>query len=85
MADSRYTNALTNEGGELWQEVQSMNRAALDIQSAAVEMSNIVEKIQIEVDRRGRARGVENAISNLYIRYGDKQANLTQDDCSRAS
>ena len=85
MADSRYTNALTNEGSELWQQVQSMNRAALDIQSAAVEMSNIVDKIQIEVDRRGKAKGIENAMADTYIRYGDKQAKLTPGHCSRAS
>ena len=64
--------------GELASQLTNIELAQLAIERNRTEINNLKRQVQIEIARRGAARGVENAISELYITYGDKQGSLTE-------
>lgn len=64
-----YASPETNVGCELWQQLQSLQAAKLRVEKNAVEMTNLHERILIELRRGGET-------ANVYIRYGNKRARL---------
>ncbi len=59
------------EGSDIWQQLKSIEGARLRVRKNTVEINNLVKEINIEVERSG---DVQAAV----IKYGDKQAKLTQ-------
>jgi hypothetical protein len=82
MADPKYRTPESNEGSLIWQQVQSMEKARLDVEIASQEVTNLIQRVEFEIDARGRARGVQNAIADTYIRYGEKKAKIAEDIAS---
>ncbi|MGE4069847.1 MAG: hypothetical protein AB7E72_01575 [Lysobacterales bacterium] len=73
-----YSTPENNVGSEIWLQLRSIEAARLRIVANDVRMKNLVEQIEIEIERRGQESGVQNAISQVIIDYGDKQVRLTQ-------
>ena len=73
-----YETPEDNVGSEIWQQLQSIEVARLRILANDVRMQNLLAQIEIEVDRRGQESGVQNAISQVIIDYGSRQAHLTR-------
>ncbi len=76
---SGYETPELNEGSEIWLQIQSIGVAQNRITMNDVRMLNLLEQIEIEVDRRGKEKGIQNAMSQMYIDYGNKQAHLTEE------
>ncbi len=67
-----------NVGSELWQAKQDEQLAALHIQQNGVEIENLEKEIQIEADRAASEGGHYGQMQQIVIKYGNKQAELTQ-------
>jgi hypothetical protein len=72
-----YATPQNNVGSEIWLQLQSIEAARLRIVANDVRMRNLIEQIEIEIDRRGQEAGVGNAISQVIIDYGSRQAKLS--------
>ncbi len=73
-----YETPEDNEGSEIWQQVKSIEAARLRILANDVRMQNLISQIEIEVERRGQEAGVQDAINDVIIDYGNQQAKLTR-------
>ena len=69
----------SNNDGEIARQLLNIERARNDIARAGRRIGNLEEKINIETERRGQEAGIHNAISKIYIDYGNKQADLTEE------
>lgn len=72
-----YETPEENVGSEIWLQRRSIEAARLRLVANDVRMNNLIAQIEIEVERRGRVAGVQNAISKVYLDYGNKQAILS--------
>ena len=66
-------------GSEASLQQSSIESAQLQIERNRVEISNLKQQVQIEIDRRGQELGINNAIASVQIRYGNKQASITEE------
>lgn len=73
-----YTTPETNVGSDIWQQLQSVETAKLRVQRNRVEIDSLKSKVRIEVDRRGKELGINNAISSVKIKYINQRADLTE-------
>ena len=73
-----YATPGDNQGSELWQQAQSIELAQLRIQRNTTEIRNLVEQIQIEINR-------SDALEIATIRHGVQNANLAQEISFRQS
>ena len=76
--DPGYTTPERNVGSEIWQQLQSIEAAKLRVQRNRVEIDNLDKKVRIEIDRRGQELGINNAISQVKVRYINQRADLTE-------
>lgn len=67
-----YASPETSVGSEIWQQLQSLQVAKLRVEKNAAEITNLHERILIEL-RRG------NEAADAYIRYGNKRARLVDE------
>ncbi len=74
-----YANMFSNPGSELNLQVTSIKAAEIQIRKNQQEIENLQKEILIEVERRGREAGINNAIGQVYIMYGNKQASITKE------
>ena len=77
--DPGYDDPLNNPGGLLYQQYKSIEIARTQIEANKQELDNLKEQIEIEIWRRGQESGINNAIQQIYIDYGDKQADLAKE------
>lgn len=77
--DAGYNSPWSNEGSEIWQQVINVGIARKKIEANQQEIANIQKQIELEIWRRGEERGINNAISQVYLNYGEKQASLTKE------
>ncbi|MEM1083400.1 MAG: FG-GAP repeat protein [Verrucomicrobiota bacterium] len=73
-----YETPEDNVGSEIYQQFISIEAARLRIERNSVEISNLNEKVRIEVERRARENEINSEISDLVVEYGDKQAKITE-------
>ena len=58
-------------GSELWQQIESIKAAQLNIRRNQVNIANLWAQMQIEINRA-------NSMADAYIRHGNAQAELTE-------
>jgi len=66
-------------GGEIWQQLQSIEVARLRIQRNQAEISNLHAMVRIETERRLRERNLNASISDVRIRYGDRYSRIEEE------
>lgn len=66
-------------GSEADQQQTSIAIARLQIERNRVNINNLKQEIQIEINRRGLEQGINNAIVDVQIDYGNQQASLTEE------
>lgn len=66
-----YDTPQSNEGSELWQQLQSIEVARLRIQRNQAEITNLKKEIDIELWRAG-------AVTNAYIKYANTRASIAE-------
>lgn len=76
--DPNYDSTNAIEGSEIWQQLQSIDVAKLRIERNRIEMANVNQKVHIEMERRGKEKGVNNAIHQVGIKYRDLVAPLDE-------
>ncbi|MFH2124146.1 MAG: hypothetical protein ABIJ50_11780 [Pseudomonadota bacterium] len=74
-----YDTPELNTGSEIWQQQINIELALKKIEKNQQEVANLQEQIEIEIWRRGQEHSINNAIGQVYIDYGTKQAELTKD------
>ena len=67
-----------SNNGEIGQIISNIERLENSINLDELRIENQIDRINIEVERRGKEAGINNAISQVYIDYGDKQVDLTK-------
>ena len=67
-----YETPQSNEGGEIWQQLQSLELARLRILRNQTEIDNLHEEISIETNRAAN-------VQKVVINYGNRQAKLTEE------
>jgi hypothetical protein len=77
--EAGYETPEKNTGSEIWQQHINIEMARLKIEKNAQEVEDLQKQIEIEVWRRGEEHNVNNAISQVYLDYGEKQAKLTKE------
>ena len=76
--ETGYDRPADNEGGLIRQRFLSIDAARLRIERNRQRIENLEEAVRIEVRRRGQEKGVNDAISNVYVDFGGKQVELTK-------
>lgn len=76
---SCYHTPENNPGSEIYHRINNIQLAGLRIQKNAQEIKNLENQINNEIERRGRERGINNLIAQTHVRYGDRQARLTEE------
>ncbi|MCP4160801.1 MAG: hypothetical protein GY760_12075 [Deltaproteobacteria bacterium] len=66
-----------NRGGEIAQQVITIELAKKRIEKVIKESSNLDKQINSEVELIATKKGITDAINSIYIEYGDKQVALT--------
>ncbi len=74
---SEYHTPENNVGGEIYLQLQNIELAGKRIEHNQQEISNLEAQIRNEIERRGKEHNINDLIQDTYIRYGDKQAQLT--------
>ncbi len=74
-----YDTPEQNVGSEIWQQVQSLAVARLGIEQNRQEIDNLKAQVEIEIERRGQEAGISNAMQQVYLDYGEQQAQLTEE------
>lgn len=67
-----------NSGGLIYHQLQNIEQANLRIERNGQEIENLNQQIEIEIERVGLANGVNDLVAETYIKYGEKQAKLTE-------
>ena len=75
---TRYDRPADNEGGLIRQRFLSIEAARLRIERNRQRIENIEEAVRLEVWRRGQEKGINDAISNVYVDFGGMQVELTR-------
>lgn len=73
-----YATPETNVGSAVNLQMTSISVANNRIEQSLTRMENLHQQIEIEIDRRGKAKGIEHAISLVMLDYGNQQAHLTE-------
>ncbi len=76
---SCYHTPENNTGSEIYHQLQNIELAKSRIRRNAQEITNLNRQIEIEIERRGRESRTNNLIAHTYVKYGDKQAQLTKE------
>lgn len=76
--ETGYDRPGDNEGGLIRQRLLSIEAATLRIERNRQRIENLEEAVRIEVRRRGQEKGINDAISNVYVDFGGKQVELTR-------
>ena len=76
---AEYSTPEKNVGSDIYIQRQNIDLASLCIKHNQQEIDNLNMQIQIETDRRGQEKGINDLIGQTYIKYGDKQARLTEE------
>lgn len=66
-----YATPESNAGSEIWQQIQSIEAARLNIQKNETSIANLWRQIQIEIQK-------SNALQDAHLRHGNQQAELTE-------
>jgi hypothetical protein len=74
-----YDTPNLNVGSEIWQQALNIELARKRIEANQQEIADLYEQITIEVWRRGKEKGINNAMAKVYLDYGDQQASLTEE------
>ena len=72
-----YADPTQNEGGLISQQISKIKIASLRVDRNRQRIENLEEEIGIELWRRGEAARINDAISQVYIDYGDIQTSLS--------
>ena len=75
--DPRYNDPSGNYGGEISQQHTNIKIADQLVARNSKRIENLNEEIRIEIESWGERKGINNAIQQLYVKYGDEQANLS--------
>lgn len=78
-ATSCYYTPNLNSGGEIYLQLQNIDLARLRISKNQQEIANLRQQVENEIERRGKEHGINDLMAQTYIRYGDKQAKLTEE------
>jgi hypothetical protein len=73
-----YVRPFNNPAGLIYQQYKSVEMAQKRIEANRMEIQNINRQIEIEMWRRGEEERINDAIREVYIDYGDRQAELTE-------
>ncbi len=73
-----YATPFDNDG-ELAKLAIDIQRTLNTIDANSQEMNNLEEEIRIEIWRRGEEKSINDAISTVYIDFGNRQADLTKE------
>ena len=76
--ETGYKDPVENEGGLIRQKALNIDAARLRIEKNHQRIENLNERIRIEVWRRGQEKGINDAISDVYVDFGGKQEKLTR-------
>ncbi|MCP4697972.1 MAG: hypothetical protein GY862_14135 [Gammaproteobacteria bacterium] len=74
-----YDKPTLNSAGLIYQQLQNIGQAKIRIERNGQEIDNLNRQIETEIERLGKANGVNNLIAETYIKYGNKQAKLTEE------
>ena len=74
-----YGQPAGNEGGEISRQLLNIKQSRLRMKKNHQEIENLEEEIRIEIQRRGEEAGINDAIKQVYLKYGNKGANLTEE------
>ena len=77
--ESGYDDPAKNKGGLIRQRLLNIDAATLRIKRNRQRIENLEETIRIELWRRGQERRINDAISSVYIDFGEKQEKLTDE------
>jgi hypothetical protein len=66
------------EGSSLSLQESVISSATIALERNEVRMENLLSAIEIEIERRGEATGIENAMEKVVLQYGDKQVAITR-------
>ena len=76
--EPEYEDSTGNKGGAISQQLMNIEQARQRIDMNRQRIEKLQGKIRIEIGRRGREKGINDAISTVYVTYGRKQEELTQ-------
>ncbi len=76
--DLKYDDPYGNEGSEMWVQHKNIEIALNHVQANRQEIDNLIEQVNIEIERRGQEKNINNAIGQVYLTCGEKQAKLTE-------
>ncbi len=76
---SCYHTPESNPGGEIYLNIEQLKLAGLRIQKNAQEITNLKHEINYEIERRNQERYINNQIAQTYVKYGHRQAQLTEE------
>jgi len=71
-------DCVANVGSAICQQKLSIEIAINGIRGNTVEQSILDRRVQNEIDRRAKTRGINNAIASTQISYGNQQASVTE-------
>ena len=74
-----YEDSTGNKGGAISQQILNIEQAHQRIAMNRQRIENLQEQIRIEIGRRGREKGINDAISKVNVKYGSKQEELTNE------
>lgn len=77
--ETGYDDPAENEGSLIRQKSLNFDAARLRIERNHQRIENLEETIRIEISRRGQVKGINDAISDVYIDFGGKQEKLTNE------
>ena len=74
-----YADPTQNDGGLISQRLSNIELARLRVDRNRQRVQNLKAEIRTELWRRGQAAGINDAISQVYIDFGNMQATLTDE------
>lgn len=76
---SCYHNPERNSGGEIYLQLKNIELAKQRIEKNAREIANLNSQIVNEIERRGEEQHINNLMAQTYVRYGNRQADLSEE------
>ena len=75
--NEQYDERLRQIGNEINEQQTNIEAAAKSTEWNSKRIENLVDEIRIEVERWAARKKINNAMQQLYVKYGDKQADLS--------
>lgn len=72
-----YDTPFDNEGSKMYLQGLNIDIAQKHIEANQQEIANLQKQVEIEIWRRGKEKGINNAIQQVYLDYGEKQMAVT--------